>query len=63
MSAYEINTTEKDDEVSLVDGFIRLLMSRQVKVSATPRKDEAERSILLLKKLLSSRFFMVYRAR
>ena len=47
--AQELNTTEKDDEVSLLDGFIRQMMSRQVKASTTPRKDEAERSILLLK--------------
>lgn len=36
----KINTTEFDDKVSLVDDFIKEMMSSRVKVSATPRKDE-----------------------
>lgn len=40
MDATETNTTDADNKVSLVDGFIKQMMSNRVKVSATPRKDE-----------------------
>ena len=39
-TAKKIDVTEFDDKVSLVDGFIREIMSSRVKVTATPRKDE-----------------------
>jgi type VI secretion system protein ImpC len=40
MDATEKETTAIDDKVSLVDGFIKQMMSTRAKVSATPRKDE-----------------------
>jgi len=39
-TAKNMGDTEIDDKASLVDGFIRRIMSSRVKVSATPRKDE-----------------------